>query len=209
MGHVVLLGDSIFDNAAYVRGNPPVVEQVLRSLPAGWRTSSLAVDGHETRDVALQLNDLPSDATHLFVSAGGNDALRQLGILTQAARTVEAALAILQRVRVSFRRDYRAMVQTVVATGKPAAVCTVYDAIPDLRPAEQAALAGFNEVILGEAFRGGLPVLDLRLVCAEAADYSDVSRIQPSAVGGAKIARLIAEVAQRHDFSQRRSVIYM
>jgi hypothetical protein len=72
MGHVVLLGDSIFDNARYVPDRPPVVEQVRKCLPPGWRASLLAVDGHVTEDVLTQLTHLPSDATHLFVSAGGN-----------------------------------------------------------------------------------------------------------------------------------------
>ncbi len=35
MGHVVLLGDSIFDNARYVADRPPVIEQVRRALPHG------------------------------------------------------------------------------------------------------------------------------------------------------------------------------
>jgi hypothetical protein len=70
MGHVVLLGDSIFDNARYVPGRPPVVEQLRRYLPPGWRASLLAVDGHGTADVPSQLARLPADATHLFVSTG-------------------------------------------------------------------------------------------------------------------------------------------
>ena len=37
MSQVVLLGDSIFDNAAYVSGGPDVVAQLGELLPAGWR----------------------------------------------------------------------------------------------------------------------------------------------------------------------------
>src|SRR4051812_30929997 len=59
MGHVILLGDSIFDNASYVPGRPPVVEQVGRSLPPGWQASLLAVDGHVVSDVSHQLTRLP------------------------------------------------------------------------------------------------------------------------------------------------------
>ena len=55
MGHVVLFGDSIFDNARYVPDRPPVIEQVRRSLPSGWRATLLAVDGHVTSDVQRQL----------------------------------------------------------------------------------------------------------------------------------------------------------
>src|SRR5437763_7003051 len=83
MSHVVLLGDSIFDNAAYVPGRPPVVEQLRRALPAGWRATLLAVDGHTTADVAGQLARLPADATHLVVSVGGNDALGASAVLAK------------------------------------------------------------------------------------------------------------------------------
>jgi hypothetical protein len=85
----------------------------------------------------------------------------------------------------------------------------VYDAIPGLGPAEQVALAGFNEVILREAFAAGLPVLDLRLVCDQRADYSPLSPIEPSVVGGAKIARVIAEAVTAHDFGRGRSCVYV
>src|SRR4051812_3797588 len=39
MGHVVLLGDSIFDNAAYVGGRPAVIDQVRAGLPDGWHAT--------------------------------------------------------------------------------------------------------------------------------------------------------------------------
>lgn len=209
MGHVVLLGDSIFDNARYVPDRPPVIEQLRQALPRGWSASLLAVDGHITEDVVNQLNDLPADATCLVVSAGGNDALGESGILREAACTVGEALGLIQEVRTRFRQSYRAMLQGLAAVGKPTAVCTVYDAIPGLGPAEQAALAGFNEIILREAFMAAIPVIDLRLVCDRSADYSHVSPIEPSMVGGAKIARVIAEMATTHDFRQRRSMIYV
>ena len=33
MKHVVLLGDSVFDNSAYVPNEPDVIEQLKRKLP--------------------------------------------------------------------------------------------------------------------------------------------------------------------------------
>lgn len=209
MGHVVLLGDSIFDNARYVPDRPAVIDQLRQALPRGWQASLLAVDGHITEDVANQLKGLPVDATHLVVSAGGNDALSESSILSEAACTVGEGLSLIHDVRTRFRQSYRAILQALSAVGKPTAVCTVYDAIPGLGPAEQAALGGFNEVILREAFLAELPVIDLRLVCDRPADYSHVSPIEPSVVRGAKIARLIAEVATTHDFGRRRSIIYV
>jgi hypothetical protein len=209
VGHVVLLGDSIFDNARYVPDRPAVIDQLRQSLPQGWLATLLAVDGHITEDVARQLARLPADATHLVISAGGNDALGESGILNEAACTVGDALGLIHEVRERFRHSYRAMLRALAAAGKPAAVCTVYDAIPGLGPAELAALAGFNEVILREAFAAGLPVIDLRLVCDRPADYSHVSPIEPSAVGGAKIARVIAELVATHHFESNRSTIYV
>lgn len=208
MGHVILLGDSIFDNARYVPDRPPVIEQLRQALPRGWIASLLAVDGHITEDVVNQLKDLPANATHLVVSAGGNDALSASSILGEAACTVGEALELIHEEGSRFRHSYRAMMQALSAVGKPTAVCTVYDAIPGLGSAERVALAGFNEIILREAFSAGLPVIDLRLLCDQPADYSHVSPIEPSIVGGAKIARVIAEIATTHDFSHRRSTIY-
>jgi len=208
MGHILLLGDSIFDNARYVPDRPAVIEQVRESLPADWKATLLAVDGHVVEDVAKQLRGLPSDATHLFISAGGNDALGETNILHESVVSVGEALDQLAEVQGRFRDEYREMLQAVRATRLPTAVCTVYDSIPMLGVEEKTALALFNEVILREAIADRLPVLDLRLVCTNPADYSHVSPIEPSMVGGAKIARLIADVAQQHDFSRPRAVIY-
>src|SRR3954470_24212641 len=70
-GHVVLLGDSVFDNKAYVAGGPDVIAQLRARLPAGWRASLGAVDGAVTADVTRQLGRVPQEATHLVVSVGG------------------------------------------------------------------------------------------------------------------------------------------
>jgi hypothetical protein len=74
-GHVVLLGDSVFDNAAYVAGGPDVVTQLRGLLPPGWQATLLALDGGVISGVAGQLRSLPRDATHLVISVGGDDAL--------------------------------------------------------------------------------------------------------------------------------------
>jgi hypothetical protein len=59
MNHVVLLGDSVFDNAAYVGGGPDVVTQLRQRLPHEWRASLLAVDGSLIGGIAQQLARLP------------------------------------------------------------------------------------------------------------------------------------------------------
>lgn len=192
-GHVVLLGDSIFDNAAYTRGGPDVVTQLRGEIPRGWRATLAAVDGAVTAGVERQLRGIPGDASFLVVSAGGNDALGNVHVLGRAARSVAEALEMLAEMADHFERDYRRMLGLLRDTGLPAAVCTVYyPRFPD--PMEQrltsTGLTVYNDVILRTAFEAGLPVIDLRLVCNEDADYANP--IEPSSHGGAKIAATIA-----------------
>jgi hypothetical protein len=209
MSHVVLLGDSIFDNARYVPGGPSVIEHLRRSLPSGWRATLLAVDGSVASGVARQLERLPSDATHLVVSAGGNNALDHSSlILQETAGSFAEVLSRLAEVQNEFQEEYRAMLRMVLSQQKPVVVCTVYDAIPDLAPAEKAGLCLFNDVILREAFRAGVPVLDLRLVCTAASDYAPSSPIEPSVSGGGKIARAVSRVVTGHDFRAEGSRVF-
>jgi GDSL-like lipase/acylhydrolase family protein len=208
MGHVLLLGDSIFDNSAYVGRRPSVLEHLRQALPTGWRATLAAVDGASVVDVRAQLSGMDRSATHLFVSAGGNDALNASVVFGDAVRTVAEAAGRLAVIQTRFRKEYQQLIDELIAVGKPFGVCTIYDAIPGLGDAETAALAVFNDVILRSALSARAAVIDLRLVCDEAADYSDVSPIEPSAVGGAKIAQVIAEVAVKHDFSLRYGSVY-
>ena len=197
MGHVVLLGDSIFDNRVYVAPAPDVAEQLRERLPRGWTVTLLAVDGDVTVDVeAQQLRRLPRDATHLVVSVGGNDALGSSSILAEAASSVADAVSRLAEAQARFARNYERMVSAVTALGVPTALCTIYDAnYPE--PQRRLVVAGltlFNDVISRAAFSRGLPLVDLRLICSEAADYANP--IEPSARGGAKIAEAIARLVQ-------------
>lgn len=204
MSHVVLLGDSIFDNAAYVAGGPAVVDHLRAALPAGWAATLLAVDGDTTDLVAVRLRGLPADASHLVVSVGGNDALRHTHLLDADHNILPEIAAA----RDEFAADYRAMLDAVLARRKPTAVCTVYDAVPGLTAPARAALGTFNDAIVREAARSGVPVLDLRLVCDDPADYSDRSPIEPSVRGGEKIAALVARVVTGHDFGRRECVVF-
>jgi len=209
MGHIVLLGDSILDNAAYVGRGPAVIDQLRATLPPQWTADLLAVDGDVAGSVAAQLEGLPESATHLVVSAGGNDALMRTGLLEMPAATVAHALLLMAEAVDDFERDYRAMVASVTACGLPVVLCSVY--FPRFQ--EEAfqriaimALAGFNDAILRVAFDAGLPVIDLRLVCTEPAHYAN--EIEPSSAGGERIVAAIMHAVTTHDFSSRRSTIY-
>src|SRR5262245_25836007 len=86
--HIVLLGDSVFDNADHVAGGPDVVQQLRQVLPSGWQATLLAEDGALIVDVHRQLARLPQGTTHLVISAGGNDALAEASLLDAKARSV-------------------------------------------------------------------------------------------------------------------------
>ena len=194
VGHVVLLGDSIFDNAAYVAGAPDVVQQVRQRLPSGSKATLAALDGSTTRDVNRQLRRVAEDATHLVLSVGGNDALRSSDFLSAPARSTAEALLGLADIGERFERDYRSMLAEVLAHGVPTAICTIYyPRFPEatLQRVAVAALTVFNDSIVRAAFAHGLPLLDLRLICNESGDYANP--IEPSAQGGEKIARAIVE----------------
>jgi len=80
--------------------------------------------------------------------------------------------------------------------------------VPDWPSQAMTVLASFNDAILREAFVRHVPVVDLRLVCSRPEDYSTVSSIEPSAVGGGKIAQTVARLLKEHDFAANRSAIY-
>jgi hypothetical protein len=194
LSHAVLLGDSIFDNGVYVPDGPAFADQLRAALSEQWKVSLLAVDGHVTADVEAQLAGLPNDATHLVVSCGGNDALNYLPVLAEGAQSVAEVLSHFAQIRSDFGQEYRRMLEKVVATQRDVTICTVYDCIPDLEPMAHAALSMFNEVILREAISAKVTIIDLRLVCTERSDYSELSPIEPSEVGGAKIAVVVRNI---------------
>lgn len=208
MSHIVLLGDSIFDNARYVPGEPPVLDQLRERLPPSWTASLLAVDGHITADVMAQADQLPADATHVVVSCGGNDALHVAGILSERASSVLEVMGRFSRIRAQFQRIYKEMLSHVQARCPRVVVCTVYDHVPGMQAEAMTALSMFNEVILREAVAAKVPVVDLRLICEDPADYSPVSPIEPSSRGGDKISRAIVYMLQHHDFEKPGTVIY-
>jgi lysophospholipase L1-like esterase len=196
MSHIILLGDSILDNGAYVGRGRPVIAQVQELLPDGWRATLLARDGSVTRDVQAQLAQLPPDASHLVISAGGNDALMQSNVVRARADSVGAALDRLAAIGAQFVQEYAKLLAEVRARGLPATVCTIYD--PNMRdPTSQRVLAAgltiFNDAITRAAFADGFDLIDLRTICSSASDYAN--EIEPSSAGGAKIAAAIVQAA--------------
>lgn len=207
--HCVLLGDSIFDNGRYTDGGPAVIDHLRGRLGAGWAATLGAVDGSTTADVPGQLARLPAGATHLVVSAGGNDAILASGMLDQPAKSVADALSQLALMGLAFESGYQKMLRALAGAGLPVVVCTVYAPNFDDHAYQVTAVAGltlFNDVIIRAAIGAGLPLIDLRQVCTSPGDFAN--EIEPSAAGGAKIAAAIAHAVAGHDFTSGRTVVY-
>jgi hypothetical protein len=206
MPHLALLGDSIFDNAQYTGDGPDVVSQVRNLLPSGWGASLLAIDGSTTANIPDQMQHLPKEGTHLVLSVGGNNALTEasrLGIsfFGMTGEPTSKSLDSLADISEAFESQYRSTVDVCLRPGLPLGVCTIYNGcFPDKSYQRIASLALviFNDVIIRVAIERGLPVIDLRLICTTGSDYANP--IEPSSIGGEKIARaIVALVTGRHD----------
>ena len=191
--HIALLGDSIFDNAAYTNGLPDVVTHLRRTVPAGITVTLLAVDGSTTAHVVeKQIGMLPTDVTHAAVSMGGNDAILHSDALDLPVTSTRDALAMFGERASAFEASYRSAIATIVGRVPHTSVCTIYNA---RLPGDEAAMARvglmlFNDVILRVAFERQLPVIDLRLVVVDPEDFANP--LEPSSRGANKIAKSIA-----------------
>jgi len=208
MRHIVLVGDSIFDNASYVDVGHSVTDQLKAAVSDGCQVTMLAVDGDVVLNVIDQLQDLPEDTSHVFISCGGNDALAVAHVLSQPANNVGEVMDMFTDIKSDFEKRYQSMLTQVQSQVENITICSVHDSIPGFEQSALTALSFFNEVILKEAFRINAALIDLRLICNEASDYSSVSPIEPSKQGGTKIVEQIIKVVENHNFDSGQSWIY-
>ena len=226
MKHIILAGDSVFDNRTYVRvGEPDVRDQLADLLNDGDKATLIAVDGNINKNVSKQLDNIPNDATHLFISIGGNDALMHIDAFTEPVTTIGEALDSFNEMVHKFERDYIKMLTNVVKYGLKTTLCTIYNPcfdhdnmdrisymippnanLKELQRRCDTALPLFNNIIYQEAFNFGIPVMDLRLIFSDREDYANP--IEPSIVGGMKMAKIIKEISDIHNFSMKNSVVY-
>jgi hypothetical protein len=100
------------------------------------------------------------------------------------------------------------MLDAVLELQIPTAACTIYHGRADDQMQQrinEIALAVINDVITEQAFKRGLTLIDLRLICTEAGDYANP--IEPSARGGEKIAAAIANVVTQNS-TKPKSLVY-
>jgi len=205
--HVVLVGDSVFDNKAYTKGQPDVAGHLRGLLPSPWHVTLCAVDGSTTSDLGRQLDRVSSSMTHVIVSVGGNDALTNADLLGLRVDSTANALDIFDERIGAFEESYGYVLEALVHLGRNAKVCTIYNGNLEGNEGRRAriALMMFNDVILRSALAAGLDVIDMRLVCTEPEDF--VNAIEPSSKGGRKIAEAIANALGAKDAPRRKIVV--
>lgn len=209
MAHIVLLGDSIFDNKAYIGNEPDVISHLQEIIPSNWQATLNAVDGSLVENVSGQLLKSPPDATHFVISVGGNNAIMNADVLgLKVSSAAEVFNNLSDRIS-TFEFHYREMLKTVLSRNLPTTVCTIYYPNfpePNFQKLSTTALSSFNDVIIKQAISFGIPLLDLRLICNEKDDYAN--EIEPSSKGGRKIAVKILEVINNHDFAIKQTRVY-
>ena len=207
---ILLIGDSVIDNGAYVLADQPDVARQLRAIMPSHEIEMRAVDGSVTKDVIdRQLSGLRDDDL-VVLSSGGNDALAHVdliapgsgsGVLAEFAdfphqSLVAAILSHVRKIQAAFQVDYANLLDAVAAEDRRVLCLTIYNPLfeangltADQQRAAEAAVALFNDVIQREAIRRGCGVLEMRSLLVDAADFANP--IEPSAIGGAKIASAV------------------
>ena len=140
--HIVLLGDSTFDNKGYTQGGPSVVEHLAKLVP---KATLLAKDGGLIHAVNSQSENIPEDATHVVVSIGGNNGLEATSVLLRECQTVEEGVILLGERMADLEIEYRDVMTKLVekCKGKHKVVlCSVYKPCfehYDVRPRQQGS----------------------------------------------------------------------
>jgi len=198
MQHIILLGDSILDNAAYVSTDSDVINHLNKIVPDGWKATLKARDGSMINDIQYQLEELPLDSSFLVISVGGNDALTHADILNESANSFAEVLLKLADIQDEFQNRYQNMLKKALSYDLPTAICTIYyPRFPDslMQRISIVTLSIFNDCIIREAIDKGLKLIDLRLVCNSNEDYA--TPIEPSEQGSEKIAKAILELVKK------------
>ncbi|UJR10221.1 hypothetical protein I4U23_014434 [Adineta vaga] len=209
--HIVLLGDSTIDNKFYVcKDELAIIDQLkMKAQERSWKATSVAVDGHSISHIPLQLTKIPQDTTHLFISIGGNDALSYMQRLNTSVNNLGEGLILLNEIKKEFEEDYVNMLKHVSTLQIPTTICTMYKPNfdnPKQKLMCEPALSALNDVIITEATKLGIAVIDLKTIFNDPIDYANA--IEPATQGGLKIVENIIYVMDNHQFTKKVCAIY-
>mmetsp|Transcript_4066 Transcript_4066/g.5219 ORF Transcript_4066/g.5219 Transcript_4066/m.5219 type:complete len:264 (+) Transcript_4066:60-851(+) len=212
MPKLVLLGDSIFDNYLYVHGVGPSITQWLEMKleNSDFKVTNCAIDGDIIDGVYNQHNtSIPKDGTHIALSVGGNDGLHYLGNLMNGRWFPLNIISGVLKFPMFFKEKYSKLLDFLVSDGRPLILCTIYFPLFEHFITKWVARVGVSIaswIIIAEAKKRGLPVIDLRKVFSKDIDYANP--IEPGVPGGDKIGTNIVHILETHDFTLKKYKLY-
>ena len=197
---ITLFGDSIIDNGVYVGSEELSVLQHLQQRRPDRIFEQRAVDGDTTADVlSNQLVDRHSDIGVL--SIGGNDLLQNMRLLATEDRVTPVELfESLGVVANGFTDRYRSILSMLRG---PSLVMTIYNpsfqrdpAMAHFQRSCEMVVGMFNDIIQQLVRQHDKDLLELRDIFVEESDYANP--IEPSHMGGGKLADAILQWAEKH-----------
>ena len=78
---------------------------------------------------------------------------------------------------------------------------------PEQLAEAMAAETVFNDIITYEIFKRKIPLIDLRVLCDDDEDFANP--IEPSCIGGMKIAKTINSIADTFDTNRHQKEVYV
>jgi len=195
--HIVLMGDSILDNAHYL-DEQDSVEEILKDTIPNAHITLLAVDGALTSDIHRQLESIPEKPTSVFLSCGSGEFCDETNDLNEidftSMESVQEFMAdkekfAVQRhktkiARSKFRASYASLIDKIAEKCNNIAVFGIYKNVAANKDTPIRSFGLVNEVIMEESARRNIPVINLGALLHKPEDFSTASPIRPSACGG-------------------------
>ena len=202
---IYLLGDSVFDNAPYVKPGGSLIEIMKNQFDL--EAELLAVDGNKIEHLPEQMRQIDKtnlEHSHFFFSAGGNDILPVKNEFSHQVGSLGDGLSHIYDFQKDFAKkceEYLQCVNFLLEKGAKVGVFTIYEGSFNEVTVKRAVSAGvsiFNDVLYRTFYKlnnshKNFRMYELRELCHEKEDFANP--IEPSAKGAEKIARFIkAEV---------------
>jgi len=201
---ITLIGDSVFDNKVYVGEDKSTIEQ-LQSLLPKHECELLAVDGSVTEDVINHQLPKLNNPDVIFVSSGGNDALKYSDIIYNGFD--EKSISILKSAQTEFHTVYENLIKKIKIYGKPSVCFTIYSGNfdrdyglrsndgTDMQKAADVLISIFNDIIYRICSTYSIRVIENRDLFTSPDDYANP--IEPSSLGSLKMAKAMISILKK------------
>lgn len=185
--NIVLIGDSILNNSAYVFENESVPALIKNKMQSNLLFYNFAKDGATIQDCVNYLNNIPEDTinsineldseTSIFVSAGGND------ILNSRDTTNINVKALFEK--------YTQLISAIkkIFGFKNIVVLNLYYPFTTSYKTYYPFIKQWNEILEDNQETNGYQVLKIDTILVDSNDL--VYNVEPSFKGGKKLANAI------------------